>query len=136
MIVWKIQLKKLYWNPEGSTWADYYNDTNYISDAFSHKKEIVNSFLDKVKPNYVWDLGANDGTFSRIASIKNIQTISFDFDPAAVEKNYNQCVSLNEQHMLPLLLDLTNPSPGLGWDNTERESLLKRGPAKMLFIWL
>jgi hypothetical protein len=30
-----------------------------------------------------------------------------------------------------LLLDLTNPSPGIGWENEERESLLERGPADM-----
>ena len=31
--------------------------------------------------------------------------------------------------ILPLLLDLTNPTPGIGWENEERSSLLARGPA-------
>jgi hypothetical protein len=34
-----------------------------------------------------------------------------------------------EKHILPLLLDLTNPSPALGWDCNERSSIYQRGPA-------
>ena len=72
------------------------------------------------------DMGANVGVFSRIASDKGIETISFDIDPAAVERNYLQCRKNNEQNLLPLLLDLTNPSPSIGWNNEERDSLLQR----------
>jgi len=38
-----------------------------------------------------------------------------------------------ETTMLPLCLDLTNPSPALGWANEERLSVLNRGPADMAF---
>ena len=55
--------------------------------------------------------------------------MSFDIDPAAVEKNYLQCVKNGEKHLLPLCLDLTNPSPGIGWENEERPPFLYRGPA-------
>ena len=34
-------------------------------------------------------------------------------------------------NILPLVLDLTNPSPALGWDNTERDSFGGRGPVDM-----
>jgi hypothetical protein len=66
--------------------------------------------------------------FSRIASDKGIWTISFDLDPVAVEKNYIDCVKKGETNILPLLLDLTNPSPSIGWENQERMSLIERGP--------
>ncbi len=33
---------------------------------------------------------------------------------------------------LPLVLNLANPSPALGWDHTERDSLLDRGPADLV----
>jgi hypothetical protein len=121
--------KKLRWQAEGTEWADYYKDTNYSSDAFQHKKQIVSKFLNDINPKNVWDLGANEGTFSRIASDKGIQTISFDIDPVAVEKNYIECVRKGETNILPLVLDLTNPSPGVGWENRERMSLIERGPA-------
>lgn len=122
-------IKKLEWKAQGTEWADYYGDTNYSSDAFQHKKQIVSEFLDNIEPVSVWDLGANDGIFSRIAGDKGIQTVSFDIDPAAVEKNYINCIENGESNILPLLLDLTNPSPSIGWENKERISLMERGPA-------
>jgi len=121
-------VKKLKWNPEGTEWADYYSDTNYSETAFEHKKQIVKKFLEKIKPKFVWDLGANTGEFSRLASEMGINTISFDIDPAAVEKNYLYSIEKKETKLLPLLLDLTNPSPNIGWCNNERKSLLQRGP--------
>ena len=86
-------------------------------------------FLTRASPATVWDLGANTGLFSRIAGDKGIQTISFDVDPASVEKHYLECVERGETNVLPLLLDLTNPSPSIGWENHERMSLLERSPA-------
>jgi len=121
-------IKKLKWNPEGTEWANYYSDTNYSQTAFQQKKQIVTKFLEKIKPNSVWDLGANIGEFSRLASQMGINTISFDIDPAAVEKNYLECIEKKETKVLPLVLDLTNPSPNIGWSNDERKSLLERGP--------
>jgi ribosomal protein L11 methylase PrmA len=126
-------IKKLGWQAQGTEWADYYEDTNYSSDALQHKKQIVAEFFDKANPRIVWDLGANVGMFSRIASDKKIQTVSFDIDPAAVEKNYLQCIADGETNILPLVIDLTNPSPSIGWENNERMSLVERGPADMVF---
>jgi len=122
-------VKRLKWQPSGTEWADYYQDTNYSQEAFQHKKSIVATFLDRVTPSSVWDLGANVGTFSRLAADRGIATVSFDVDPAAVEKNYLDCVARGETGILPLVLDLTNPSPGIGWQNRERMSLEERGPA-------
>lgn len=122
-------VKKLKWQPGGTEWADYYQDTNYSPQAFEHKKTIVAGFLDRVRPATVWDLGANVGIFSRLASDRGIPTVSFDVDPAAVEKNYLDCVARGDTSILPLVIDLTNPSPGIGWENKERMSLKERGPA-------
>lgn len=126
-------VRKLEWQPRNTEWADYYKGHNYSAEAFRHKKEIISGFLDEVKPKKAWDLGANDGIFSRIAAEKGIQCISFDIDPAAVEKNYLQCVNNGESGILPLLLDLTNPSPSIGWGNQERASLIERGPVDAVF---
>ena len=53
-------------------------------------------------------------------------------DPAAVEQNYRQVKAAKEQTLLPLVLDLTNPSPALGWANRERDSFALRGPADLV----
>ncbi|MBA7585575.1 hypothetical protein ES708_27559 [subsurface metagenome] len=121
-------IKQLKWRPRGTEWADYYEDTNYSANALEHKKRVVAEFLEEISPKSVWDLGANVGMFSRLASDRGINTISFDIDPAAVEKNYLECVARGETNILPLLLDMTNPSPGIGWQNRERMSLIDRGP--------
>ncbi len=120
------------WAPSGTEWGEYYSDTNYSSDALEHKKDTVSSMLDTVRPELVWDLGANQGMFSRIASEKGIRTISFDVDPACVETNYLEVRKKKETHILPLLLDATNPSPDLGWNNQERDSFISRGPCDTL----
>jgi hypothetical protein len=125
-------IRKLKWRPPATEWADYYSDTNYQSGAFTDKKQIVAQLLDIIHPKKVWDLGANTGVFSRLASEKGMETISFDLDPAAVEKNYLDCIAAGETQILPLILDLTNPSSGIGWANQERMSLAGRGPADTL----
>jgi ribosomal protein L11 methylase PrmA len=122
-------IEKMQWLPEGTEWAGYYLDTNYSPEAFEHKKMIVTSYLETVNPKTVWDLGANNGFFSRIASEKGIFTLAFDIDPACVELNYREIVQKNEPNLLPLLMDISNPSSGTGWQNEERSSLMDRGTA-------
>jgi len=61
-----------------------------------------------------------------------IPTIAFDIDPVAVEKNYLECLKNEEKNLLPLILDLTNPSPCVGWENKERKSFLDRAPVDMV----
>lgn len=126
-------VKKLKWNACGTEWGEYYKDTNYTSLGFNHKKEIVTRFLAEIGPKNVWDLGGNTGAFSRIAGNSGIHTLSFDKDPACVEKNYLMCRKQEEVNILPLFIDLANPSPGIGWQNKERSSLMERGPADMAF---
>ena len=117
------------YRPTRTQWANYYEDTNYSQKAMDHKKRLVEVYLSEIKSYTVWDLGANTGVFSRIAIDKDINTIAFDVDPVAVEKNYQQTKTNKETKILPLCLDLTNPSPSIGWANKERFSLVKRGPA-------
>ncbi len=113
-------------------WADYYAETNYSEAAFSAKKDLVAQFIERVDPDRVWDLGANTGAFSRLASARGIFTVAFDIDPGAVSQNYVRVRRDRELNLLPLVMDLTNPSPGLGWAHSERKALMARGPAPMV----
>jgi len=128
----RTAVSKMKWKPSGTEWGDYYEDTNYSSKAEAEKERLVSGFLNKARPDTVWDFGANTGRFSRLASKAGIHTVAFDIDPAAVEKNYRACDRDHERKMLPLILDLTNPSPSLGWRNAERDSLIDRGPVHTL----
>jgi hypothetical protein len=111
-------------------WGDYYDDNSYSGTALSSKRTIVADLLGRLSPASVWDLGANSGLFSRLASSLGITTLSFDLDHTAVEASYRACRKNGETNILPLVLDLTNPSPAIGWANRERPSLLDRGPAE------
>ncbi len=122
-------VKKLSWKAGGTAWAEYEDDNNYTDSAMAQKEALVGQFLMVAKPTVVWDLGANTGRFSRLASQQGIETISFDMDPSAVERNYRRMRQEKDQHLLPLLLDLTNPTPAIGWRNTERDSLVERTTA-------
>jgi len=122
-------VRALQWRPAGTEWAEYYQDTNYTPAAFQHKKDIIMGFLNTSKPANVLDLGANDGTFSRLSAGKGIPTISSDIDPSAIEKNYRDCVKNGDKNILPLVIDLTNPSGAAGWENRERASFMERGRA-------
>jgi hypothetical protein len=124
-------IKKLTWKPAGTEWGDYYENTNYTDSAFEHKKQLVHEWAIEKKPALVWDLGGNTGIFSREAASSGAFTVSFDIDPAAVEQNYRTVKTKKDQNILPLVLDLTNPSPALGWDNNERDSFGARGPVDM-----
>ena len=124
----KSIVKKLKWREVTTTWGDYYDQTNYSSSAAGHKGELVKAYLEQISPANVWDLGANTGIYSMIAAEMGIPTVAFDIDPVAVEKNYLGCKHTDRANMLPLLLDLTNPSPDLGWENRERPAALKRSP--------
>lgn len=124
--------RSMKWKLPATTWGDYYDDTNYSDRATSHKAELIRSYALEVNPGIAWDLGANDGRFSRLLSEAGAYTIAFDIDPVAVEKNFQRVSLDNTNNLLPLLLDLTNPSAGVGWANEERLSLAKRGPADLV----
>jgi len=125
-------VRKLRPKNQKTEWGNYYEDTNYTKDSFDTKKVIISEWIESVAPKSVFDLGANDGEFSRLASDKGINTIAFDIDPVAVEHNYQTVKRADEAHHLPLILDLTNPSPSIGWGEAERASLKTRGPADLV----
>lgn len=129
----KSHIENLSWKPKG-TWADYYEDdkNNYQASAFESKKTTIAAWIAELKPQTVWDLGANTGVFSRIAAQSGAFTLSMDIDPSAVELHYQSLGQNGGLHILPLVLDLTQPSPAMGWANQERQTLAARGKADLL----
>lgn len=119
----------LSWQPGRTPWAEYYEGDSYAQSAFEHKQELVSRFLDIVNPMCVWDLGGNTGVFSRIAAAGGAFTVSIDSDPGAVEANYMHTRSEELLNIHPLLIDLANPSAGIGWANKERKNLTDRSKA-------
>ncbi len=125
-------VQSLDWTPAGTEWADYTQDNNYTTAAAESKRQTVIELVRGLDARTLWDLGANTGEYSRAARQLVPSVIAFDIDPAAVERNYRRIKAENESGILPLRLDLTNPSPALGWAHRERLSLEERGPADVL----
>ncbi|MDB5164264.1 MAG: hypothetical protein JWS12_882, partial [Candidatus Saccharibacteria bacterium] len=107
----------------------------YSDSAFKQKRQLVQELLKKVKPKpgVVWDIGANNGEFSEVAAELGYYTVAFDIDEVAVARNFMaKRIPDVARQLLPLVQDLTNPSPALGWAHHERQSLMERGPADVV----
>lgn len=124
----RTTVQKLAWKPEGTQWVDY-TTAHYSAEGFQAKQSIVTGWLADIAPGVLWDLGANTGEFSRLAPPGTKIILSLDGDHGSVEKNYRIVKQSEEENILPLVMDLTNPSSNLGWASQERSSLLARGPA-------
>ncbi len=106
-------------------WGDYYESTNYSRQAAAAKQSLVTAFLEQSAPKTVWDIGANDGRFSRLALQCGASVVALDIDPLAVERGYLWAKRASKP-LLPLLCDLTNPSPAIGFACAERKSIFER----------
>ena len=122
----KSAVENLHWNPGGTEWGDYSEEGVHTREYTEFKNKVVSEWLDELKPNIVWDLGANTGIYSRIAAQKGSRVISFDADPACILKNYATVQKNRETNILPLQLDLVNPTPSIGWRGIERLSVYRR----------
>lgn len=128
----KRGVERLKIRESSSFWSNYYEENTYTKKASLAKKEIVSAYLEKSSVERAWDLGANTGVFSSICREKGIETIAFDLDPMCIERIYKK----EREHgmVLPLCMDLTNPTPAYGWNHKERLSLVKRGPTDLVLF--
>jgi ribosomal protein L11 methylase PrmA len=127
---------RLRWRRPPTPWADYYTGgiDHYRDEDQATKAAVVRSFVDRVGPSLVFDLGANTGRFSRVAAEGGADVVALDIDHGAVEVAFDQLTDdpVPAGSVLPLRHDLANPSPPLGWANGERASLVQRGPADLV----
>ncbi len=120
---------RLGWRPGGTEWADYGELTSYGERAAADKERLVDAFVHEMPGRTVWDLGANTGRFSLIAAEAGKRVVAFDIDPAAAERHFRAVRDAGRTDILPLVADIANPSPALGWAGRERRSLLERADA-------
>ncbi len=122
----KLQLKK-----QKTTWDDYYSDTILGDDYLNEKTKLVNAFCANIEFETVIDLGANDGHFS-LQFDKSKKLIATDADPNCINELYLKIKKEKVTNILPLLNNLVNPSPAIGWANAERESINSRFKADLV----
>ena len=78
-------------------------------------------------PALVWDLGCNDGRYSRIAAESAGYVVALDADVRVVDELYSALKAEDARTILPLFGDIADPSPALGWRSGERRTLVERG---------
>ena len=117
----------LQWKAAKSEWSDYRTDNSYTDDDTAAKVAAVEKVCAARRRSLVWDLGANDGRFSRIAAASADAVLAVDSDHLTVDHLYRSLRRDGETRILPLVLDLASPSPGLGWRGGERRAFTDRG---------
>jgi len=117
-------VSKLEWEASGSEWGDYAEFHNYSESDHTRKEEFIHDAVVKEQPEVVWDIGCNTGQFSRIAAAECRQVVSTDIDHVAVERLFLNPAT--PDNILPLVQNVTDPSPNWGWRNHERSDLQTR----------
>jgi SAM-dependent methyltransferase len=111
-----------------SHWLDYEEQCHYEPEALQHKDRLVEEALARAKPQIVWDLGCNVGRYSTMAARYAQYVVAMDNDEATVGALYEK-IRGQYTNLLPLVVDLLNPSPSQGWAQKERQALGDRGAA-------
>lgn len=116
-----MQLKKI-----KSTWNNYYDETVLNENYVNAKLSIVTNWLKEVPVKTLLDAGANTGLFAKAAAAHAETVIAIDSDADCVDRLYKFCKQTDITNILPLLIDICQPTPSTGWRNEERASFLSR----------
>ena len=118
---------RLRWRAGDTAWTGYRRENTYSDEDADQKADFVREAVAAKGPGLVWDLGCNDGAYSRIAADQGGRVVAIDSDHATVEALYRSLRAEDDRRILPLVADLADPSPGLGWRGLERRPLEERG---------
>lgn len=122
----------LRWTPTHSTWSDYQRTHTYDEADLKHKVDFVRSVLRTRRWPLAWDIGCNTGIYSRLAAEHADYVLALDADHVVIEGLYRALRNEDRTNILPLVADVTDPSPGLGWRGQERRPLADRGAPDLL----
>lgn len=125
-------VERIRWGSSSSTWSDYSDRSHYESDELRVKEDFVRQACRTSRPKHVVDLGANDGHFSKIAAEFASTVVAVDGDHLVVDRLYQRLKAEENRSILPLVMDLSDPSPATGWRGRERETLPDRADADLV----
>jgi ribosomal protein L11 methylase PrmA len=120
-------IERLQWKRDQSTWSDYATTNTYDAESTRQKESFVERNVSRRPGGVVWDLGCNTGRFSRIAARHADLVIAVDADHASVERLYRELTAQSLRNVLPLVGNVADLSPALGWRGMERQAFVERG---------
>lgn len=119
-------IEKLKLKQKQTIWNDYNQNNNYIAESKENKALIIQSFLKQIEGEKAMDIGANDGFYSQLLVEKGMYTLVLDIDELAIDRAFKENHNLKSDKIHPLQINLANPTPAIGWNNTERKSFWER----------
>jgi SAM-dependent methyltransferase len=125
-------VSKLEWDPPEGVWVDYGEQNTYTDEDARRKDDFVRVGVTSQSWPLVWDIGANNGRHARIAAEGARHVVAIDADPGPIELLYRELRDAGDEKILPITLNIADPSPGLGWRGLERKPLLERGPPDLV----
>ena len=125
-------VERLHWNPARSTWSNYQREHSYEDADLARKSTIVRQVLAAKRWSLVWDIGCNTGVYSRMAAEHAEYVLALDADHVVIDRLYHALKAERHATILPLVADVADPSPGLGWRGRERRPLADRGTPDLI----
>ena len=116
----------LRWKRSSSPWRTYSERGHYTPEGLSAKADFVRGAVARRRRAQVWDVGANDGVYSRIAADHADAVIAMDADSYVVDCLYRQLSEEGSENIVPLVVDFADPTPGIGWRGLERPAIHRR----------
>ena len=110
-----------------SAWASYRDIAPYSDEDVLRKERFVRN---AGRAGLAWDLGCNDGRFARAVDAETV--VAIDGDECVAGELYSKLRGEGSRTILPLVVDLADPSPGLGWRGLERRPLEQRGRPELV----
>ncbi|HVV99046.1 MAG TPA: hypothetical protein VHB77_01830, partial [Planctomycetaceae bacterium] len=120
-------MERLRWSPGSTVWTDYAAQNSYAPGDREAKEAFVRDCVGSRRWRLAWDLGCNTGAFSRIAAESADAVVAMDADATVIEQFFNELHGEGNTRILPLVNNVADPSPGLGWRGRERRTLDDRG---------
>jgi hypothetical protein len=124
--------ERLRWDPPAGVWTAYGERNSYSDEDAARKEDFVRDAAGACSPRLVWDIGANNGRYARIAAERARTVVAIDADQGPLELLYRELRDEGDERILPLAIDLADPSPGLGWRGRERRALAGRGRPELV----
>lgn len=127
-------VQKLSLGDKKSTWSEYSERGHYIESSLDEKQRFVRDAVASAPRKQVWDIGCNDGVFSRIAANHADYVVAMDADPLVIDRLYNALKSEKNSQILPLYVDMSDSGGGIGWRGHERPGIFQRGNPDIVLV--
>lgn len=107
---------------------------HWIPEAEEFTAAAVRSLVRRLRPGLALDIGANTGKYTNQALDSGGYWVAADPDPVRVNRLYLEARKAGSGRLLPLVVDILNPSPGVGFDLRERASFAERARVDLVML--